>query len=224
MNVDNGVHIYRYNGDKMTNLPWDNKDYSPNRLLQADFLPVNSTIYPDRPQSPHLKDAVTSTDDSKAAAAPTGRYVPPSARSRAGRGGSSLAERMRAAKDGKLVGARKVTEKPKVKGATGSVVVGLAPAQGKSKSALRREKAKKKKEEEADRQAMEEKVLAEAKAQEEAKAAQSVDPEKRAKKLKKTLRQIDDLKQKDPASLNEDQKMKIETEQELRDELAKLAI
>lgn len=221
MNVDNGVNIYRYNGDKMTKLSWKNENYLPDRLLQAAFLPALSSVYPDRPQSPPLKDATP--DKSTAAAAeapkPSGRYVPPSARNRAGRGGSSLAERIRAEKDGKMKGAQKVAEKPKIMGATGKAVVGMsAPSQEKSKSAQRREKAKQKKEEEAARKALEEKLLAEA------KTAEPVDPEKRARKIKKNLKQIDDLKKKDPSSLNDEQKAKIEGEKELRDELEKLGI
>ncbi|CAJ1942450.1 unnamed protein product [Cylindrotheca closterium] len=226
MNVDNGVHIYRYNGDKMTNLPWDNNDYVPNRLLQAEFVPAKSIEYPDRPQSPQLKDVNTpSAAGAPAAAKPGGRYVPPSQRAKAGRGGSSLADRMRAEREGGSVAAGKVKGKPKVTGATGKVVVGMAPVEQKSKSALRREKAKKKKEEEAARQALEEKVLAEAKAAEPAQPEQAaVDPEKRAKKINKILRQIDELKQRDQSSLNEDQKKKIESEASLREELAKLGI
>eukprot|EP00980_Cylindrotheca_fusiformis_P008299 scaffold1736_cov127-Cylindrotheca_fusiformis.AAC.113 len=229
MNVDNGVNVYRYNGDKMENLPWDNKNYLPDRLLQAEFLPAKSSVYPDRPQSPQLKDATPAgnAEKSQSADKPAGRYIPPSARNRAGRGGSSLADRMRAEKEGKTVGARKVLDKPKVTGATGKVVVGLAPTEGKSKSALRKEKAKKKKEEEAAQRALEEKVLAEAKAAEAAQAAQSaqsVDPEKRARKVKKTLKQIEDLKKRDPSTLNEDQKAKVETEGALREELSKLGL
>lgn len=224
MNVDNGVNIYRYNGDKVKNLSWKNENYLPNKLLQATFLPAKSNVYPDRPQSPSLKDLApnASVSASTAAPKPAGRYVPPSARGRAGRGGSSLAERMRAEKEGKMKGAQKVTEKPKVVGASGKAIVGLAPpSQGKSKSALRREKAKQKKEEENARKELETKMLAEAKAAEPAKA---VDPEKRAKKLRKTLRQIEDLKKKDQSSLNDDQKKKIESEKDLLDELEKLGL
>ncbi|KAL3941882.1 MAG: hypothetical protein SGBAC_003833 [Bacillariaceae sp.] len=224
MNVDNGVNIYRYNGEKMTNLPWDNNDYVPNKLLQAEFVPAKSTVYPDRPQSPHLKDTNTSSagaGSAPAAKKPT-RYVPPSQRNKAGRGGSSLADRMRAEREGGSVAAGKVKGKPKITGATGKVVVGMAPVEQKSKSALRREKAKKKKEEEAVRQALEEKVLAEEKAA--AKPDQAVDPVKRAKKINKILRQIEDLKQKEESSLNDDQKKKIESEKSLLEELAGLGI
>ena len=234
MNVDNGVNIYRYNGDKMKNLPWKNDNYKPNKLLQASFLPAKLSVYPDRPQSPQLKDLEKSassgsdaaTTSAAAAPKPAGRYVPPSARGRAGRGGgSSLAERMRAEKEGNMKGAQKVADTPKMMvGVTGKAVVGMAPAQleGKSKSALRREKAKQKKKEEDERKALEEKLLAEQ--QTAAQAENAVDPAKRAKKINKVLKQIDELKQKDPSSLNDDQKKKIETEASLREELAKLEL
>lgn len=246
MNVDNGVNLYRYNGDKLTKLPWKNEHYKPDRLLQATFLPALPSIYPDRPQSPSLKDltpdagtaaggvgpAAGGGTAAAAAPKPAGRYVPPSARNRAGRGGgSSLAERMRAEKEGKMMGAQKVVDKPKsVIGVTGKAVVGLAPATNagtKSKSAQRREKAKQKKQEEAERKQLEEKVLAEAAAAAgpaPAPAAPPVDPEKRARKIKKTLKQIDELKQKDVSELNDDQKKKISTENELREELAQLGL
>lgn len=238
MNVSNGVNLYRYNGDKVNSLPWNNDNYLPDRLLQATFIPKPpEVVYPDRPQSPSLKDlgtgpdaATASTGAASAAPKPAGRYVPPSQRNRAGRGGSSLADRMRAEKEGKMLGAQKVAKnssimKRQVVGATGKVVVGMAPVEqkeGKSKSALRREKQQKKKKEEAERKALEEKLAAEQKAQEEANKV--VDPAKRAKKINKVLRQIDDLKQKDPSELNEDQIKKIATEKELREELAKLNV
>ena len=224
MNVDNGAKLFRYNGEQVQNVPWNNKNYLPDRLLQTSFLPAPTNVYPDRPQSPTLKDMESSNAPSQAAAAskPAGRYVPPSARGRS-MGGSSLAERMRKEKESQMKGAQKVADKPKqVIGVTGKAVVGLAPAQqGKSKSALRREKAKAKKEEEETRKALEEKIAAEQAA---AAAAAPVDPAKRAKKINKTLKQIEELKQKDPASLNEDQKKKLESESGLREELAKLGI
>ena len=236
MNVDNGVKVFRYNGDQVMNVSWNNDDYNPDKLLQASFIPALPTVYPDRPQSPTLKDmptgdsanpTTTSASATASAAAapkkPAGAYVPPSARNRAGRGGgSSLADRMRAEKEGKMMGAQKIADKPKLMvGVTGKAIPGLvAPQaqQGKSKSALKREKAKQKKEEEAARKALEEKA-----AQEPAPSSDAAqDPEKRARKIKKTLKQIEDLKAKDPATLNDDQKQKIDTEKELRDELASL--
>lgn len=234
MNVSNGVNLYRYNGDKINNnnLPWNNDNYLPDRLLQATFIPaLPEVVYPDRPQSPPLKDlgtgpdaASVSTGAAPAAPKPAGRYLPPSQRNRAG--GGSLAERMRAEKEGKMLGAQKVTKnssimKRAVVGATGKVVVGMAPAEqneGKSKSALRREKQQQKKKEEAAQKALEEKLAAEQ------EASKPVDPVKRAKKINKVLRQIDDLKLKDPADLNEDQRKKIDMEKDLRDEFAKLNV
>jgi len=100
----------------------------------------------------------------------------------------------------------------------------LAPKSGggKSKSALKRERqklAKQKKEaataEEMKRKAEEEKQ----RLQEAAK-----DPEKRAKKLKKVLRAIIDLKGKDYTTLNDDQKKKVATEEAVRKELAELGV
>jgi len=212
----------------MAKLPWNNDAYKPDRLLEAAFIPAANIEYPDRPQSPSLKDMAPSTEASTTAEAskPAGRYVPPSARNRPGRGGPSLAERMRAEKEGKMKGAQKVADKPKaVVGATGKVIVGMAPpTQGKSKSALRREKAKQKKEEEEARKALEEKVAVEAKRDSGNAQSEAVDPEKRARKIKKTLKQIDDLRAKDPATLNDDQKKKIESEADLRKELASLNI
>jgi translation initiation factor 2A len=232
MNVDNGCHIYRYNGDKLANLPWDNKSYLPDRLLQACFLPALANVYPDRPQSPTLKDMAKEPDAASAAPKTAGRYVPPSARNRAGHGGgTSLAERMRAEREGTMKGAQKVVDKKtpaKVVGATGKVVVGMAPPptqEGKSKSAQRREKQKQKKQEEQTQKELEEKLAADQKAAAAAAAAaESADPEKRARKLKKTLKQIDDLKQRDPESLNEDQKKKIDSEAEVLAELKQLGL
>ena len=104
-------------------------------------------------------------------------------------------------------------------GANGKVVVGMAPAtvqQGKSKSAIRREKDKKKKQKES--------ATALEGPQTTVDAPQTVDPQKRARKLRKTLKQIDELKQKDPSSLNDDQKKKIKLEKGLREELAQLGL
>jgi len=246
MNVDNGVHLYRYNGDKMNQLPWNNDDYQPDRLLEASFVPAAASVeYPDRPQSPTLKDASSTTESTAAAAAatptpkPVGRYIPPSARNRPAGGGfgggSTLAERMRAEQEAKLKGAQKVPDKAKMAvGVTGNVVVGMAvpSSQGKSKSALRREKTKQKKEEEETRKALEVKVLQEDSTttatdnlnnnHNVANSAAAVPPETRARKIKKSLKQIDELKAKDPSSLNEDQKKKMASEAELRQELASL--
>lgn len=235
MNVDNGVRLFRYNGEEVSVVPWENENYKPDKLLQATFVPALPDVYPDRPQSPppkptgdaetlaQAKEAVKAAATKPVATKATGRYVPPSARGRTG--GSSLAERMRKEKEQGMMGATKVVNKPSVVGSSGkSGIVGAVPKQegGKSKNALRKEKQKlakqKREQEEAEKKAQEE---AAAKA---AAAAAAEDPEKRARKIKKTLKQIGELKAKDASALNDDQKRKIASEQKLVEELASLGL
>jgi translation initiation factor 2A len=134
---------------------------------------------------------------------------------------------MRQEKEGNMKTAARVIDKPK--NAQGNVVVGLANADGgKSKSAIKREKLKKKKEEqaaaEAAAKAAEEAQAAAAAAAAASVSAPSTDPDKRARKIKKSLKQIEDLKARDPSSLNDDQKAKVASEEELRKELASLGL
>lgn len=160
-----------------------------------------------------------------------GAYVPPGARrgaaGGAGRGGgTSLAERMRQEREGSAatVAAVKVTKR---NGPVGAASVGPVGADanddgGKSKSALRREKQRLAKEK-AEKEAAEE----EKRKQEEELArvaANKVDPEKRAKKIRKTLKQIDDIKSKAASGteLNDDQRAKLAMEEALKQELASL--
>jgi translation initiation factor 2A len=233
MNVDNGMRLFRYNGSEIKNVPWDNKQYHPDQLLEATFVPAKLSVYPDRPQSPNLAEqekldgpAALSSKQPAAAVKPVGRYVPPIARGRTG-GGTSLAERMRREKEGSLqqatrVDAKKVVSTTTVKSAlTGKAIAGLAADQGKSASAIKREKQKLKKQQEETQRKQRE--LIEQQAQQ-AEANEQQDPEKRARKINKTLKQIDDLKTKDPSTLNEDQQSKIASEASLREELKMLAI
>lgn len=225
MNVDNGITLYRYTGQLVSKLPWDNTKYRPNHLLEACFVPAPLESYPDRPQSPP-PETPTSTSASSASATPApagkppGRYVPPGARSR---GGNSLADRIRQEKQGSLQGATKVSKQQPVVGAAAqkALPVGMAAAPapgGKSKSQLKREKLKKKKElEEQQRKEEEEKAAAAP------PPTEPVDPAKRARKVKKILKQIDELKAKG-GELNEDQKAKLDSEAELRAELAQLEV
>jgi len=94
----------------------------------------------------------------------------------------------------------------------------------KSASAIRREKQRLAKEK-AEREAAE---LEQRKVDEEQARiiANKTDPEKRSKKLVKLLKQIDDIKLKliNGDELNDDQKKKMESEEELRKELASLGI
>jgi len=234
MNVDNGYRLFRYNGEEVTGVPWDNKNYMPDKLLEACFVPALPTVYPDRPQSPTLKmadsagsDAGSSITEVKKAA---GRYIPPSQRGKQ-TGGMSLAERMAAAKESQMKGAQVVVGQPQkaVSAATGKVIPGLVQAsdQAKSKSAIKREKAKlakQKKEEEARLQAQAEAAARAAPVPVVGEPTEPVDPEKRARKIKKTLKQIDDLKKKPAGELNEDQQNKVDSESSLREELAKLGL
>ena len=251
MNVDNGVRLYKYNGLEVTGDPnlvsWDNDAFKPDQLLAAEFVPAADDVYPDRPQTPlkKRKEGEDASDDgsSKAGAAaattgppagayvpPAGRYVPPAAR-RSG-GGMSLAERMRKEREGSTSGAVKVKSGvPGMSAAGGkkkAAPVGMSVEQeagGKSKNALRRERQRQAKERAAEAERLKAEEAAKQKAEEEgAKSAAPAVPEKRAKKIVKLLKQIDELKKKDPDSLNDDQKAKISSEESLRKELEDLGI
>ena len=149
-----------------------------------------------------------------------GRYVAPGAR----KGGMSLGERMRKERETVTMGATTVIPKGIAGAFAGKKLpVGMAPAdQGKSKNALRKERqrlAKEKQEqveeEERQRNEQEEKLRLDAAAN---------DPVKKAKKLNKILKQIVELKKKDPACLNEDQMKKVASEAEILQQLADLNI
>ncbi|KAL9182374.1 hypothetical protein ACHAXT_013026 [Thalassiosira profunda] len=270
MNVDNGVHLYRYDGSLVdeARLPWDNQDFKPDKLLAAEYVPApfpnegggdgkgEFYYYPDRPQSPaprrftELKgDAAkaalatlsseSSKGDGKGGAPAAAAYVPPGARKGGGgayvppgarkgsaeRGGSSLAERLRQEREGSATAVSGVKIAKRAGPVGAASVVGAAPAAAeKSKSALRREKQR------LAREAAEREAAAEEqrKKDEEAArvAANKADPEKRAKKIKKSLKQIDEIKAKAAggAELNEDQRRKVDSEAELRAELAALGL
>eukprot|EP00557_Chaetoceros_sp_GSL56_P008164 CAMPEP_0176496930 /NCGR_PEP_ID=MMETSP0200_2-20121128/11451_1 /TAXON_ID=947934 /ORGANISM="Chaetoceros sp., Strain GSL56" /LENGTH=657 /DNA_ID=CAMNT_0017894905 /DNA_START=33 /DNA_END=2003 /DNA_ORIENTATION=+ len=222
MNVDNGVKLYKYNGLEIRDkaiVSWDNAKFAPDRLLAAEFVPARPGAYPDRPQSPPPKridgeaanekdvsgsDVVVATPPVVAAyVPPVGRYVPPGARN--GGNGMSLAERMRKEREGNMMGATKVIPKNMVASGDGKKLpVGMTPANdGKSKSAMRKERQKlaKLKAEQAER---EEKERKEREEKERMEAAAN-DPVKKAKKLNKILKQIVELKARDPSTLNDDQ-------------------
>ena len=237
LNVDNGVRLFRYNGEELTNVPWDNANYKPDRLLQVSFIPALPDVYPDRGQSPAPKivgDAATIAEVKKAAneaaikvAEPTvQRYVPPSARGRIG--GTNLSDRIRAEMEGKIVGATRVQPRKGIPGASSTmktnVPVGMVPVQNdeKSKNALQREKKKLVKARKAEEEA---KLIADQEAAKiAAKEAAAADPMKISRKLTKNLKQIEELKERDPNSLNDDQKQKIASEASLRAELANLGL
>jgi translation initiation factor 2A len=225
MNVDNGYRLFRYNGEQVTNVPWNNDNYLPDKLLEACFVPASPTVYPDRPQSPTLKQAATGAAAEVVASEepkkPAGRYIPPSQRGKQ-TGGTSLAERMKREKETQMKGAQVVAGQPKkaVAAQTGKVIPGLViqANDGKSKSAMKREKQKMAKQ----RKVEEEETNKQDEVAASPPSTDPVDAEKRARKIKKSLKQIEDLKSKDPGSLNEDQQQKIDSEASLLEELATL--
>jgi translation initiation factor 2A len=233
MNVDNGVRLFRYNGEELTNVPWKNENYQPDKLLEASFIPALPDVYEDRPQSPAPRiagdaDAIAKAKKeaaeaaTKPAAPVVQRYVPPSARNRGSGGGTSLAERMRAEKEGNMMKATRVIAKPVVPGLvpTGkNLPVGMVAEEPvKSKSAIRRERQKKNKVKQ------EENEVREKEEAEKEVVEEPSDPEKRIRKIKKTLKQIEDLKERGLSELNDDQMTKLASEEELRKELAQLEI
>jgi translation initiation factor 2A len=253
-NVENGLQLFRYTGEEITTVPWKNEDYRPNRLLQVEFVPAPLGTYPDRPQSPPPPpDGATATGGEAGSVAPAaaaaasssappsqpaaGRaYVPPGARNRVGAGGgTSLAERLRREKEGQTVGATRVVPGSKTAlaaaaAAGGSrVVVGMTAPEpaGKSKSALKREKQKQKKKQQEETKAEQQQQQQQQPAQPpppQVQEPQTVDPEKRARKLNKTLKQIEELKKKDADDLNDDQRAKLASEEEVRKELEQLGL
>lgn len=235
MNVDNGLAVYKYNGDG----PLATMDIGT--LYEVNWIPSNKSDYPDRPATPVKKkknkngEQSSSPDNGAVAAAPApvGRYVPPSARGRTG--GMSLADRMRAEKDAKMASSgapRKITrsEGAKMRGTNAPVGMALTPAKEKElkakKAAEKKEKARLKKEAEAAalKKAQEEEEARLLKAQQELEAANRNDPVKRTKKINKILKQIKMLKEKDPSTLNDDQKQKLAQEDALLAELETLKI
>ena len=91
---------------------------------------------------------------------------------------------------------------------------------GKSKSQLKKERERERKRLQEEKEAREK---AEAAKVEEDRLSQArEDPAKRKKKIEKQLRAIETLKEK--GGLNEDQRKKVESEEELRKELAGLKV
>jgi len=240
-------------GDGGRIVTWDTEKFRPNNLLAAEFVPAEIGAYPDRPQSPPPKrssDAPSSTNANATSVsangtggglvkpkATVGRYIPPCARKN-GEAGMGLAERMRREREGSTISATRVTTGRGIFaganiGSGNKLPVGMAAsdsntnnaaAGGKSKNALRKERQRqaRRKVEEAEKEEAERKEAEERKAKE--VEVEVVDPVKRAKKLKKTLKQIVELKGKDPASLNEAQVQKVAMEEAVTKELAGLGL
>lgn len=227
MNVENGIQIFRYNGEGLQLPACLNGRYLPNKLYYAEFLPsLNTSAYPDRAQTPLPKRAPSDTNStaavttttSKPTAATGGKYVPPSMRN-SSRGGA-LAERMRREREVNLAGPVKVTKQysSSIPGlAPQKLVPGMAPVKT-SKS--RKSKNKNKQASNSD-SSKPKPVTVIPKAPPQEPIQQQQDPEKRAKKIKKLIKQIDELKSSNK-EFNEDQKRKIKSYDNLCAELKDL--
>jgi len=159
-------------------------------------------------------------DGNAAPVLPMGRYVPPAARKLGGNAhGGSLAERMRKEREAGTVVATKVVPKTTATGAR--VPVGMMPVETHKKSS-----SSKKGTQRVNTTKVDENLSTDVKSTDikksENNATESTDPEKRSKKLKKLLKQIEELKEKDLLTLNDDQKQKIASEGDIRRELEHL--
>mmetsp|Transcript_18115 Transcript_18115/g.53560 ORF Transcript_18115/g.53560 Transcript_18115/m.53560 type:complete len:634 (-) Transcript_18115:27-1928(-) len=187
MNVDNGVRVYRYDGSG----PIATKnDRDP--LYDCFWVPACADRFPDRGASAESKARAKALKATPAASKPQA-YRPPGARGMAG--GGSLASMIRAEreKDKGTSGGLKKQGQPRKEG----LPVGAAPEPQQSRNAKRKEAARKRKEAEAAAAALEEATVAPPPPP----AAAAADPlelsaedlAKRVKKLKKQLKQIDEL-------------------------------
>ncbi len=236
MNVDNGVRVYKYNGDG----PICDFPLLPDQLHFAEFIPPRlGEPLVDRPQSPppfrqaklvevqrqegastRLKDATTTSATTPQA------YIPPSARQRLSSG--SLAERLRKEKETQTVGAGKIATIQKSARpssiVTGRSIPGMAPLNNAKGSGSN--STKKRPTPETKREVEEPKKTEAVQYKEQALevAETSIDADKRIKKINKLLKQIEELKARDQSQLNDDQRKKIGSESILLEELKALEI
>jgi len=233
MNVENGIQIFRYNGEELQLPSCVKGRYLPNKLYYAEFVPsLDTSEYPDRPQTPLPKRAPTDTNSTAASTTTTskptagtgGKYVPPSMRNSSRTG--SLAERMRREREANLAGPVKVTKQntSSVPGlAPKKTIPGMAPV---TTSKSRKSKNKNKKASNNDSSEPKPKpatVLPKVTPPPQEPIQEPQDAEKRVKKIKKLLKQIDELKASDK-ELNEDQKRKIDSYDKLCAELKDLSV
>ena len=219
MNVDNGVRVYRYDGSG----PVATKgDRSP--LFECFWLPAAANLSPDRGASQGAKQRKRENPPKAAEAAKPQAYRPPGARGMAG--GGSLASMIRAEREAEQGKTGKVAK------ATKGGVVGAAPAPTESRNAKRKEAARKRKEAEEAAKALDLAAAATAKPPPPPTAADAAavdlnelsldDLAKKAKGLKKKLKQIDELQAKVDGGLapSDEQKDKLSRKAALAAELA----
>jgi len=192
MKVDNGITIYTYYGEKVLE-----KKYT--ELYAAKWRPYLLDVYPDRPQSPSLKDRTKSETKTNAAEKKTFvAYRPPGATS------SRVADMMRAERAG---------SGPKKMAPTGPVM---------SKAAKRKER---KKLAEAAKAALTPPAPGHDMSLQQQSESQYSDKDKTLRKLKKQLKQIAEIEKKKlvGTELNEQQLGKLEKKAELEREFAELS-
>ncbi|RMX65579.1 hypothetical protein DD238_006271 [Peronospora effusa] len=225
LRVDNGFKIFRYDGAGPI--------YQEERgeLYDLKFRPAAQDTYPNRPQSPRRKGEEAGFDSSSAipkAAPKPQAYRPPNST-------GALAAMMRKEEGGSKKLDRKKYAAPRgggpmTPGALPRVIPGMGAAALPKK--LSKSARKKKAQEAAEAKAAVDEALAKiAVVTPEASTKSSpveLTHEEKAKKVKgllKKLKQIDMIKAKKEAgdSLNEDQQQKLQTEQALRAEVAKLS-
>ena len=240
--METGYAVYGYTGELVT-IHGDGQG-SFKKLFKVFWRPVAPGVYPDRSANKNvveraLKNGGDASDNggsnSSTASSKSQGYRPPGARA-AGRrvGGRSLSDMLGertstsgAIKKGSLV------SKGSSSGPVGSEVVGQGSKVGKNaaKNKARKERQRRAKEA-AELQRKREEAMqkeAEEKAAQEA-ARKEADPtllseeelKKKIKKLKKQLRAIDALKAKDPSSLNDAQRVKLEGESKIKEKLVVL--
>ncbi|KAG5177308.1 eukaryotic initiation factor 2A [Tribonema minus] len=206
MNVDNGVHVFKYNGSGPV------YSRAVDTLYDACWRPAAEGTYQDRAASPGRKGP----DSKKAAAGGANSPTKPAAyRPPAARGGGSVAAMMRAEREGNVVGPGKVAKEV----SSDAAAAAKQAEKEKKKERQQRKAAEKAKAEQEAR----EKAEADAAA---AAAAARADPEKRRKALNKKLRQLEATKEKAARgeALDEGQRSALAREEELRQELASLGL
>ncbi|CAH0480102.1 unnamed protein product [Peronospora belbahrii] len=210
LRVDNGFKIFRYDGTGPVH------QEERGELYDLKFRPAAQNTYPNRPQSPKRKGEEAGFGSSSVApkAAPKPQaYRPPNstgalaAMMRKEESGSKKLDRMGATaapkKLSKSARKKKAQEAAEAKAAVDEALAKVAGATPKAPQvSIQLSSAK--------------------------PSSAELTPEEKAKKVKgllKKLKQIDTIKAKKEAgdSLNEDQQQKLQTEQALRDEVAKLS-
>ena len=234
MNVDNGFKIFKYNGVGPV------AHFSPGEgplLFDAAFRPASKGIFPDRPRSPKKQSGDDSAPKIPAYTPPpkAAPYRPPGS---SGALASLLARE--AAPKGKVKanGGGAVQQKAPAPIVKQRIIPGMTPQMANTKIKPKKEKkeadmlqqvAAKKDKDKSHAVAQEKTKTVEKVVESEKKPLDELTPEekeKKAKGVRKKLKQIDEIKAKvgAGAELNEDQKSKLETESALIAELNALGL